>query len=179
MLTPAGGSTLASAATTFIWNAPTRVSLYALWIGNSPATYDIYASLESGNSRTLTLPVDGRTIHVTLWSLVNGAWQSNAYTYTAYTQVTANAAMLLPTPGSTLTSTTTTFIWDTGIGVNGYALWVGNSPNTYDIYQGIEPGQSRTLALPVDGRTLYITLWSWVNNTWQPNTYTYTAFPGH
>jgi hypothetical protein len=109
--------------------------------------------------------------------LVNGAWQSNAYVYTAYTQPTANAAMLLPTSGTTLTGSSATFIWDTGIGVSAYALWVGNAPNSYDIYQGLESGQSRTLTLPMDGRTLYVTLWSWVNNAWRSNAYTYTAFP--
>jgi len=30
------------------------------------------------------LPVDGRTLHVTLWSWMNGSWQSRAYTYTAF-----------------------------------------------------------------------------------------------
>ncbi|MCX7826020.1 MAG: hypothetical protein N2689_10735, partial [Verrucomicrobiae bacterium] len=96
-------------------------------------------------------------------------------TYTAFTQPTANAAMLAPAPGSTLTGSATTFIWDTGVGVSGYALWVGSSPLSYDIYQGIQSGQSRTLTLPTDGRTIHVTLWSWINGSWQPNAYSYTA----
>ncbi|MBM3890656.1 MAG: hypothetical protein FJ388_16200 [Verrucomicrobia bacterium] len=138
--------------------------------------YDIYEGIENGLWRTLTLPTDGRTLYVTLWSLVNNSWQSNAYTYTAYNAgASPKAQMLSPVNGSTLDAATTTFIWDTGVGVTRYALWVGSNPNSFDLYAGWETGQWRTLVLPTDGRTLYVRLWSWVNGGWQCNDYQYTA----
>jgi hypothetical protein len=53
-------------------------------VGNNPQTYDIGAAWVTGNSQTLVLPGDGRTLYVTLWLLINGAWRSNAYTYKAF-----------------------------------------------------------------------------------------------
>jgi hypothetical protein len=174
MLSPANGTTLSGATTTFIWDTGSGVTLYALWVGSAANTHDLYAGLQSDLSETVRLPTDGRTLHVTLWSLINGAWQSSAYTYTAYTG--GPAKMLSPANTTTLTSAVTTFIWDTGVGVAQRALWVGSNPNTHDLYAAFEPGQSRTLWLPVDGRTLYVTLWSWMNGSWQSNAYTYQAF---
>ncbi|MBM3887636.1 MAG: peptidase S8, partial [Verrucomicrobia bacterium] len=43
------------------------------------------------------------------------------------------AAMLSPTNGTTFTSASVTFIWDAGVGVSKYALWVGSALRTYDI----------------------------------------------
>ncbi len=58
---------------------------YALWIGRTPGGYEVYAALEGTTlSRTVnTLPTDGGPVYVTLWSLINGAWQSNDYIYNA------------------------------------------------------------------------------------------------
>ncbi|MBM3890328.1 MAG: DUF1566 domain-containing protein, partial [Verrucomicrobia bacterium] len=179
MLSPPDGATLTGASTTFIWDAGLGVSRVALWVGNAPQTWDIYAGLETGQSRKLTLPADGRTLHVTLWSLINGSWQSNAYTYTAYAApAPAKARMLSPADGTTLSGGSATFIWDTGSGVTRYALWVGNTASSHDLYAGWEPGQSRALTLPTDGRRIHVTLWSLINGTWQSNAYSYLSAAG-
>ena len=172
---PVGGSTLASGTVTLNWSGGSGNNQYALWVGSTPGSYDLYASLESGLSRTLTLPTDGRRIYVRLWSMINGAWKFNAYTYNAFTGTDAKAALTGPSPGSTFSSSNVTFNWNAGIGVNQYAMWVGSTPDSYDLYASVVTGSSQTVTLPADGRPVYVNLWSMISGVWQANKYTYTA----
>jgi hypothetical protein len=147
-----------------------------MWMGSSPGTYDLYAGLLGTNrSCTMPLPTDGRRVYVTLWGLVAGTWvQLLAYPYRAATPM--KAQMLRPGVGSALTGSRATFTWDAGVGVTFYALWVGSAPASHDLYAGWEWGNSRTLTLPTDGRTIHVTLWSCISGVWQFNAYTYKAF---
>ena len=145
---PANGSTLTGASTTFTWTAGTGgVTGYYLWVGTSPGTANLVnIGISSGTSATVTLPTNGATIYVQLWTAINGtASLSNSYTYTEV-NVTA-AAMTSPTPGSTLTGASTTFTWTAGTGgVTGYYLWVGTSPGTANLVNiGISSGTSATV----------------------------------
>ena len=85
--------------------------------------------------------------------------------------------MLSPPPGSTFSSSTVTFTWSAG-SASAYFLFVGSSLHGADIYNS---GQVTVLSktvntIPVDGRTIYVTLGSKVNGSWTVNSYTYTAF---
>jgi len=147
-------------------------------VGSTPQSYDVYAKLEGASlSDSVTLPTDGRTLYVTLWSSINGAWQANAYQYTAFTNTSGpvKAAMLSPSPGATLAATTV-FTWNAGKGVTQYLLWVGSTPQSYDVHAKLEGvALSDTVALPRDGRTVYVTLWSLINGAWQASAYSYRA----
>ncbi len=70
---PAPGSTLTSASTTFTWNAATGANSYYLWVGTTLGGYDI-ANLGplTGTSTTISLPTNVATIYVRLWTLING-----------------------------------------------------------------------------------------------------------
>ena len=85
--------------------------------------------------------------------------------------------MLSPPPGSTFSSSTVTFTWSAG-SASAYFLFVGSSLYGADIYNsGQVTVLSKTVSnIPVDGRTIYVTLGSKVNGTWTVNSYTYTAF---
>jgi len=85
--------------------------------------------------------------------------------------------MLSPPQGSTFTSSTVTFTWSAG-SASAYFLFVGSSLHAADIYNsGLVTVLSKTVSnIPVDGRTIYVTLGSKVNGTWTVNSYTYTAF---
>jgi hypothetical protein len=85
MLTPAPGSTFSSSSVTFTWSAGSATA-YFLFVGSSPQGSDIYNSgALTVHSKTVNnIPIDGRTIYVTLGSQVNGAWTANYYTYTAF-----------------------------------------------------------------------------------------------
>jgi len=85
--------------------------------------------------------------------------------------------MLSPPPGSTFSSSTVTLTWSAG-SASAYFLFVGSSLHGADIYNsGLVTVLSKTVNnIPVDGRTIYVTLGSKVNGTWTVNSYTYTAF---
>jgi hypothetical protein len=103
ILTPSPGSTFTSASVTFTWSAG-NATAYALFVGNSSGGIDIYNSGVIGaRSVTInTVPTDGRTIYVSLYSKVNNSWVSNKYTYGAFN----SAGTPTPTPTPTATPTT-------------------------------------------------------------------------
>jgi hypothetical protein len=177
MLSPADGSTNSSASMAFAWNSGVGVSQYALWVGSTPNSYDLFAAaLGTNRSQTVTAPITGAPLYARLWSLISGAWQYNDYVYTA--AIPAKAVMLSPADGSTNNSASVTYTWSAGAGVSQYALWVGSATNSSDLYAlALGTNLSRTLTLPVDGRTLYTRLWSCTNSVWDYNDYTYRAQP--
>jgi hypothetical protein len=174
---PANGSTLNSSAVTFQWTAGTATQ-YGLWVGSTGVgSSNLATPPATANTSVVVagLPTDGRTLNVRLWSLVNGSWQFNDYTYTASTS--GSATMISPVNGTTFVSSTVAFQWTSGVATQ-YGLWVGNkgvgssnlatpsaSANTSVVIAG----------LPTDGSTLNVRLWSLVNGGWQYNDYTYTA----
>ncbi len=177
---PVSGSTLASASTTFNWNAGSGgVAGYYLWIGTSAGTANLVnIGPLSGTSTTVTLPTNGSTIYVELWTKFNsGAFLSNSYTYTEYSF--APAAITSPVSGSTLTSASTTFNWSAGSGgVAGYYLWIGTSTGTANLVNiGPLSGTSTTVTLPTNGSTIYVELWTKFNSgAFLSNSYTYTEY---
>ena len=102
MLNPVPGSTLGSSTVTFNWSAGTATT-YSLQIGSSPGMSDIYSSgsITSPSATVNHLPTNGRTIYVSLWSLVNKAWSGNKYTYTAASPTPSPT----PTPSPSATPT--------------------------------------------------------------------------
>ncbi len=174
---PAPGSMLTSASTTFNWSAgPTGTTAYYLWVGTSLGTADlINMGPLSGTSTTVNLPTNGTTIYVRLWTFVNGGATQlhNDYTYTE----AGPAAITSPTPGSTLLSASTTFNWSAGpAGVTGYYLWIGTSPGTANlINMGPLSGTSATVTLPTNAAAIYVRLWTVLSGTtFLSNDYTYT-----
>jgi uncharacterized protein GlcG (DUF336 family) len=104
MLSPVPGSTFTSSSVTFSWSAGSATA-YWLLVGSSLYGHDIYSSgLVNALSATVNnIPTDGRTIYVTLLSLVNGSWTFNSYTYSAF----SSSATPTPTPTATATPTPT------------------------------------------------------------------------
>lgn len=175
----ANTSTLPSNAITLAWDAGSGASQYALWVGNNPDGYDIYAGNEgAGLSRAVTLPGDGRRVYVTLHSLIGGAYQSNSYYFTCPALLNGGAAQLTShVSGATLTSNSLDLTWNAGAaGTTGYALWVGSAPAGYDLYAANEgTALARTVTVPVDGRPIYVTLYSLINGAYQSNSYFFTT----
>ncbi len=182
MTSPTPGSTLSGTTVTFNWSAGSSATAYWLDIGSSAGGNQYYQSGNMGNVLTKTvsgLPSNGSTVYVTLYSLVNGSWLSNSYTYTAYSAAAAGGVMQTPTPGSTLTGYSVTFTWTAGAGATSYWLDVGSNAGGNQYYQSGNLGnvQSTTVnSLPTDGSTVYVTLYSLIGGQWVPNAYTYTAY---
>ncbi|HZS45452.1 MAG TPA: hypothetical protein VFC63_10150, partial [Blastocatellia bacterium] len=88
----------------------------------------------------------------------------------------ARAQMTSPAAGSTFGSGTVTFNWSQVANSTQYSLYVGNAYRSYDIYASYVSGGSTTVSgIPTDGRTIYISLWSFINGIWVPADYTYQA----
>jgi hypothetical protein len=176
--TPVPNSVLTGSTVTFNWNAGTGATAYWLDIGSTVGGHDYLQSGNLGNVLTKTvsgLPTNGSQVYVTLYSLISGVWQSNAYPYTA---ATASAGVMTsPTPGSTFTGNSATFTWTPG---SGTAWWldVGSSAGGNQYYQsGSLNVQTTTVnGLPTDGSTVFVTLYTLVGGTWTSNAYSYFAF---
>jgi hypothetical protein len=81
---PTPNSTLSGNAATFTWSADPNATAYWLDIGTAPNGNTIYTSGNLGNVQTTSvnsLPADGSTIYVTLYSYVGGQWLSTSATY--------------------------------------------------------------------------------------------------
>ncbi|MCP4134667.1 MAG: hypothetical protein GY754_27075, partial [bacterium] len=162
---------------TFAWN-DSGASQYWLWVGTTEGGHEIYSDSQGTNtSRSVSgLPQNGETIYVRLYSVVDGEWLFNDYTYTAFNADSMKAEIQSPVPGSTLSSIKETFTWNS-TSAEEYWLWVGTTQGGHEIYSdGQETNTSREVSnLPGDGTTVYVRLHSMVNGEWLFNDYTYTA----
>ena len=80
---PASGSTLTGASTTFTWSANGSTGPYYIWVGSTPGGLDLgnLGVADGTTSLTAVLPTDGNPVYVTLWSTLNGNQVSTAVAY--------------------------------------------------------------------------------------------------
>ncbi|MGA3193455.1 MAG: protease pro-enzyme activation domain-containing protein [Terriglobales bacterium] len=181
LTSPTPNSTLTGSTVTFNWTAGSGATAYAMDIGNVAGGNQYYQSGNLGNVLTTTansLPTNGSTVYVTLYSLVGGNWLNTGYTYTAFNLAGASGVLTTPMPGTTLTSGTVTFSWTTGAGASAYWLDMGNTPGGSQYFQSGNLGNVTSTivsGLPTDGSMIYATLYSLVGANWVANAYTYTA----
>ena len=119
LTTPTPGSQFTGSTVTFDWTAGAGASAYWLDAGSSPGGNQYYQSGNLGNVLTTTantMPTDGSTVYVTLYSYIGGQWLSTGYTYTAFNQAGALGVMQTPPPGSMLSGNQATFTWSAGVG---------------------------------------------------------------
>ena len=175
MISPVSGTMLPGTSVTFSWSAGTGVSQYWLWIGTSPGSLNLYDGSQAGNtSATISsLPMNGTSVYVRLFSLINGSWQYSDYSYST----AGLAVMTSPVAGTVLSGPSVTLNWAAGTGVSQYWIWAGNTPGSLNYYDGSAGlNSSATLSgLPVDGSTVYIRLFSLVGGVWFYNDYSYTS----
>lgn len=179
MTSPANGATLESNSGTFQWSAGTKVTQYKLNIGTTLGGTNLYSkSLGTSLSALVTtLPTNGRTVYVRLWSLIGSTWYKRDYTYTSATMATAPAEMISPAGGSSFASSLVTFTWSAGTGVSEYKLSIGTSAGGTNLYSKSQgTSQSVTVGnLPTSGATVYVRLSSKISTTWYNRDYTYTS----
>ena len=180
---PASGSTLTGSSATFQWNGYTGATAYWIDIGSAAGGNNYYSS---GSLSTTTfsatvsgLPTNGSTIYVTMYSLINGSWVSNAYTFTAYNNAVNKGVITSPVPSSILSGSRVTFNWTAGTGATAYWLDIGNVTGGNNYYSSGNLGNVLTATvngLPTNGSPVYVTLYSLVSGQWLSNAYAYTAF---
>jgi hypothetical protein len=128
LTSPSSGSVLSASSVTFAWTDAGAPS-YALVVGSTPYGTEHGAYMTKGTSLRLSgLPDDGRTLYVTLYTMVGTSWLVETATYTAYDadpDEVEPARLLSPTPGSTLTGRAFTFAW-TDPQAQAYSLVIGD-----------------------------------------------------
>ena len=184
ILFPENGARLAGDTQTFQWNSPPGATRYQVWVGNSVGAYDLGYFPAAGTTEAYAtvagLPTDGRTLYVRLWSLFQGTYYFNDFTYVAAASAGPGPAELtMPTIGATLAGATDAFRWSAAPGAAAYQLWVGSSIGAYDIGYFPQGGTTETsvtaTGLPNDGRTLYVRLWSSIGGVYAYRDYSYVA----
>jgi Divergent InlB B-repeat domain len=176
---PTPSTTLPGSSVTFQWSTGTGATSYYLDVGTSSSVNKYYSQSQGTNTSVTvsSLPVDGSTIIVTLYSLINGSYQNNQYTYTAFNAQGSAAVMATPTPGSQFTSGSATFTWNAVTGAQAYWLDVGSTSggnNYYSQNQGSATSVNVS-TLPTNGSQVYVTLYTEFGGTWYNNIYSYTA----
>jgi hypothetical protein len=84
MISPAPGSTLTGPVVTFTWGPAAGTNNYELDVGTQRGLSDIAREQTAATEqRVIRIPTDGSTVYVRLQALVQGAWVSNDYIYTA------------------------------------------------------------------------------------------------
>ncbi len=184
---PAPGSTLTGSSVTFNWNAGTLATEYWIDAGSSPGGSQYFQSgvlTISTLSKTVTgLPTDGSTVYVTLYSLVDGNWLNNKYTYTAFNPSSCVSTITSPAQGSTLNAYTQVFSWTassnpncTGV-VTSYWLDAGDTLSENFFYQSgnlglvfsntaqnLPPGYGG--GQPPPNNEVQMTLWNLIGGSW-------------
>jgi Zn-dependent metalloprotease/uncharacterized protein (DUF486 family) len=174
MTNPANGASIPSSAA-FNWNTGTGNAEYWLQVGTTVGGGNIYsASQLTGTSRTVSnLP--GGNIYVRLSSRCSATnvWSFNDYSYVVNDP---RSQMLSPAGGAFLPSSNVTFTWTRGTGVSQNFLYVGNTPGSSEyFYDYITNGSTNVSGIPIDGRTIYVRLWSLPASGWTYLDYSYTA----
>jgi hypothetical protein len=178
LTTPPDGATV-GATQLFAWTTGTAVSQYYLWVGSCQDCTDLLNESEGLRlSRTINLPADGRLIYLTLFSYIGGSWYWVDYEFVASSGTTP-AFLISPVNGATLDNPQS-FVWTTGVNITDYYLWLGSCQDCNDLLNEDEGiNLSRTVNLPLDGRTIFATLFSYSQGTWYWVDYQFRAGTGN
>ncbi len=169
---PTGLTASASGTTiTLIWTANTEPDLtgYKVFRGTSPGNYPSVTQVGTVVSYQATGLNAGTTYYFALKALDAGSNESGLSSEVSATTTNGGSfppAMSTPAPGSTLTSTTVTFIGGTTPQDVAHALWVGTTLGAKDLHFGPMTGNTQVVpGLPTSG-TIYVRYWT----TDDPNT---------
>ncbi|MDQ6740650.1 MAG: hypothetical protein M3021_09895 [Actinomycetota bacterium] len=185
-ITSPTGASITTGTPTFEWSGGSCVSQFYLYVGSSYRGTDLYNSgplARTDSSATVSpeIPVNGRTIYVRLWSLVNDSWQLVDHSYIiGACQNPSKADISRPAPG-TVHGASQVFFWSGGACVTQYYLYIGSSYGGADVFSsGLLTSSVAAMSvsgLPTNGSTIYLRLWSLVNGTWLANDYFYVSAP--
>jgi hypothetical protein len=176
LTSPTQGATFAGSSQSFTWNSVGGATGgYTLFLGSTGVGSNNLLSAHT-TATTVTannLPVNGETIYARLWTICNGVWTYNDYTFTA----AGPAALISPTQGATFAGSSQSFTWNSVGGATGYNLFLGSTGvGSNNLLNAHTTATSVTANnLPVNGETIYARLWTNCNGAWTYNDYTFTA----
>lgn len=130
VVSPSPGATLGTSAT-FSWTTGVGVTFYDLTVGSSPGGRDLFDAVDGVMTSVFvsSLPSDGRTLYVRLWSFISPSWQFNDYVYTASTSSPGYFTKSAPPGGSSGLPLSLTLTWNTSAGATSYEYCIDTTNN--------------------------------------------------
>jgi hypothetical protein len=177
MESPVKDSTLDSTRVVFSWENRSEVSQYWLQIGTQENAYDLYNGSQGNNSEKIisNLPQDGSTIHVSLYSQIQGRWYKVSYRYKAYTSLNSlKSKITYPIQSKNRISIINQeFIW-TDSDADLYHLSIGTKRGSGNLYSQSQGRNTSKIVrnLPAS-TTIFVRLWTKFNKRWFYNDYSY------
>jgi len=129
-----------------------------------------FATFESADANTV--------VNDPKWKMASRAagMSVNTADTTGIVMYDPRAHMIRPVNAATL-SPMTTFEWTAGDRVSQYFLWIGSCQDCTDLLEESQGRRlTRTVHLPIDGRLIYVTLFSQINGDWYWIDYQYRAW---
>ena len=173
---PIPGSVLPPSLVNFHWTLGEFGERYKLAIGTTQGGNELFSYENDWPANFVfvddVIPIDGSTIYVRLWTITTAGDEL----YNDYTYFTMKPAEITnPPPRSTLTSSTVTFQWTTGIGTQPYyILEVGTTMGKDDICNKyVEETSVVVDDIPLTGDPIYVRLKSVVDGGWVSMDYSY------
>ena len=175
---PQAGAPIGNTSAEFHWNSVSGATEYMLAVATNANILqgapwgDIYVGNTTANSLTVyNLPLDGLNIHVRLWTKFGSAWVFNDYQFP--TQKVVPAALISPSTAQALGKHAQKFTWNRPSVATQYMFAIATNPALLpgepygDIFTATTT-ESEVVAteLPLDGRDVYVRLWSLINNEW-------------
>jgi hypothetical protein len=177
--TPGVGTVLSASNVTFEWTPAAGATDYQLNLSAIAAgDTDVFTYKGTATSAiAAALPANGVKVYATLYSKINGVWQSNNYLYTE-SGIPTPAALTSPTPGvaTILSAASVVFQWTAGVDVAEYQLnlsAIAAGDTDVYTYKGTATTTTAT-SLPANGVEVFARLYSKINGTWLYNDYVYT-----
>lgn len=172
------------------WEPVDDVVLYMIRIGDNPKGNNYFESGPSSDLRVTAtdLPIDGRTIYVTLWGRYNnGSWRIiiiEEFTSVDFISEIIPVKISNPPDGATFNSPGSPITFSlTGGGDETEAaiMRVGSAPganNIGEVVLDVQPLQEEVTInnMPVDGRLIYIRMWYKAYGKWYTKDFTYQAY---
>jgi len=176
---PANNSHFTTTSVNFTWSAGgAGTTGYWLDVGSAFGRGDYYAALLSSGTTSYTvttMPTNGTTVYVRLWTQIAGSWQTPFdYTFTAYN----DRARIVSPPGGTRLSTSTTFCWNPASVAADYWLDVGTSQGVGNVFGNYVTGTCQTVSLPTGNQPIWVRIWTRIPQTTGTWIYTETAYLG-
>lgn len=153
--------------TVFQWQPVPQSQGYYLYIGTAPLSHNIVDTGSipaTSSSQMISGLTPGSTIHVTLWTKLEGRWYPRSYVFSTNRQV---AYLATPRDGATNVTPNDGYSWSPLPGATAYYLYLGTTPLAKDILDSGEiQGTSYQFGALPGGQDIYATLWSFIDGKW-------------
>ena len=176
MVSPADGSKLTSSNVTFEWTEGYNINYRYLMVGSRPGYSNLFRSYVYGTSRTVSVPTDGSTIYVRLWSYIpGGGWKYRDYSYKTALLAPEISEIDSHKEGSIFDSENVTLTWTEGVSVRYNYLYIYSNTNFSRVFSGMVYNNETTINIPESSGQITAYLYSYINGSWKRASYIFYA----